>query len=373
VAPGHPLLDATVDLVLEKFRDLLRQGAVLVDTNDATTESRALFYLEHSITDGRQDTNRNPLTISRQLQFLEIRKDGRLFKAGYAPYLDYSPATPEQLTQVSNLLEESWLKDNLEQRAMAFAIQHVVPQHLREVTLRREAHVKKTIQQVKERLTREINYWDHRANELKAMEDAGKSRSNLNSSNARERANKLEERLRKRLADLELELKIVARPPNVLGGALIVPIGWFEAMASSGSELRETTPPYGANPNTEALAIAKILATEKKLGFEPRDVSSENRGYDIESRDPKTGGLRFIEVKGRVKGAPIVTVTKNEILTAFNHPEAYVLAIVLIGDMGPEPAYYITQPFTQEPEFATASVNFKLTELLEKAVQQKDY
>jgi len=371
VAPGHPLLDATVDLVLEKFRDLLRQGAVLVDTADSTAEPRALFYLEHSITDGRHDRNRNPLTISRQLQFVEICKDGRLLKAGYAPYLDYTPATPEQLGQMTGLMEEAWLKDNLEQRAMAFGIQHIVPQHLREVTLRREAHVRKTMQQVKERLTREINYWDHRANELKAMEDAGKSRSNLNSANARDRANKLEERMRKRLADLELELKIVARPPTVLGGALVVPLGWFANQAASGAELRETPPSYGANPKTEALAIAKVLETEKKLGFEPRDISSENRGHDIESRDPKTGGLRFIEVKGRVKGAPIITVTKNEILTAFNHPEAYVLAIVLIGDTGPEPAYYITRPFTQEPEFATASVNFKLEELLQRATQHK--
>lgn len=41
-----------------------------------------------------------------------------------------------------------------------------------------------------------------------------------------------------------------------------------------------------------------------------------NRGYDIESRDPMTERLHFIEVKGRVKGATTVTVTKNEILTS---------------------------------------------------------
>src|SRR5262249_49093254 len=34
VAPGHPLLDSVVDLLLEQHRDLLRQGAVLVDTNN---------------------------------------------------------------------------------------------------------------------------------------------------------------------------------------------------------------------------------------------------------------------------------------------------------------------------------------------------
>ena len=43
--------------------------------------------------------------------------------------------------------------------------------------------------------------------------------------------------------------------------------------------------------------------------------------------------LRFIEVKGRVKAAPTITVIKNEIIAGFNQPEKYILAIVLIdGD-----------------------------------------
>ena len=31
VCPGHPLLDATLDLILERHRNLLKQGAILVD------------------------------------------------------------------------------------------------------------------------------------------------------------------------------------------------------------------------------------------------------------------------------------------------------------------------------------------------------
>lgn len=376
VAPGHPLLDCTVDLVLEQCRDLLREGTVLVDTSESGAEPRALFYLDHSITDGRQDANKNPLTISRQLQFVELCKDGRILNAGPAPYLDYTPATAAQLPRIQSLLEEPWLRDGLEQRASEFAIRHIVPQHLRRVTVRRQAHVRKTIQQVKERLTREINYWDHRANELKAMEEAGKSRSKLNSSNARERANRLEERLRKRMADLELEMRIVARPPTLLGGALVVPLNLIESDSETSvnlggtGELRETPPPFGSNVSgSEALAINKVMETERALGFEPRDASSENRGYDIESRDPNTGTLRFIEVKGRVKGASIITVTKNEILTCLNGSDAYFLAIVIIEDGVPEAPVYLRGPFIQEPEFGTSSVNFKLSELLSAAQQ----
>src|SRR5690606_16503910 len=51
VCPGHPLLDATIDLTLERDRDLLRRGTVLVDERDSGTQPRVLFYLEHGVQD----------------------------------------------------------------------------------------------------------------------------------------------------------------------------------------------------------------------------------------------------------------------------------------------------------------------------------
>ena len=41
------------------------------------------------------------------------------------------------------------------------------------------------------------------------------------------------------------------------------------------------------------------METERRLGFDPTDRELEKRGYDIESRVPTTGALRFLEVKGR--------------------------------------------------------------------------
>jgi hypothetical protein len=322
--------------------------------------------LEHAIGDARQEISGGASrVISRQIQFIEIDRAGHEIVAGYAPYLDYLPATPEQMKEAQGLLDLPWLSGNLEQKALVFAIQKLVPQHLSEVKIRREHHIAKTMQAVKERLTREISYWDGRANELRAKEEAGKTRGNLNSHNAKERANELADRLKKRMSDLELERKIIARPPNVLGGALIVPIGFFEEEKSD--SLEEEQAPYAINTEpSELLAMAKVMATERLLGFEPRDVSAENRGYDIESRDPSTGHLRFIEVKGRIQGAPTITVTKNEILTALNKPEAYILAIVLIADDVAAVPVYVQRPFTQDVEFGTASVNFHLKDLLSK-------
>jgi len=393
VAPGHPLLDSVVDLLLERHRSVLREGAVLVDVQDQGTEPRLLFYFEHSLCDGRRGAGDNPHVISRRLQFVEITRDGRLVNAGSAPYLDYTPPSEEQRRAIEPLLHEAWLTDGVERKAVAHAIQHLVPDHLREVKARREALVDKTLQQVQKRLVAEIRYWDQRANDLRALEEAGRGGDKLNSANARKRADDLKERLQKRQAELALERQVSARPPTVLGGALIVPAGWFSSPSPLGGEraaclpepprrrqgvrreqgetieLRETPPPYGAGDReVERLAMEAVIAHERQLGFDPRDVSKENRGYDIESRypsgHPKAGQLRFIEVKGRIMGADTVTVTKNEILTALNKPEDYILAVVFISPDGAQTPHYLESPFEQEPDFATASVNFKVAELL---------
>ena len=53
-------------------------------------------------------------------------------------------------------------------------------------------------------------------------------------------------------------------------------------------------------------------AVERSLGFDPTDREFEQRGYDIESRVPGTGKLRFIEVKGRISGEAKILATRNE-------------------------------------------------------------
>ena len=98
-----------------------------------------------------------------------------------------------------------------------------------------------------------------------------------------------------------------------------------------------------------------------------RDVSAERPGHDVESCERGTGRLRFIEVKGRAEGADTVTVTRNEILTALNKPDAFVLAIVAVSNGFAGEPRYLRAPFTREPDFGATSVTYKLNELLDRA------
>ena len=51
---------------------------------EAGQEIRALFFLEHTIEDGRIDKAGNHRVVSRQLQFIEIDSAGATKHAGYA-------------------------------------------------------------------------------------------------------------------------------------------------------------------------------------------------------------------------------------------------------------------------------------------------
>ena len=108
------------------------------------------------------------------------------------------------------------------------------------------------------------------------------------------------------------------------------------------------------------------MEVERKLGFDPIDRETEKLGYDVESRIPGTGRLRFLEVKGRVTGAATVTVTRNEILYSLNKPDDFILAIVEFdGDM--HRVHYLRRPFQKEPDFGVTSVNYDFSELLARA------
>jgi hypothetical protein len=106
---------------------------------------------------------------------------------------------------------------------------------------------------------------------------------------------------------------------------------------------------------------------ERSLGFEPTDRETEKLGYDIESRVPGTGKLRFLEVKGRVAGAATITVTKNEILYSLNKPEDFILAVVEFLDTDTHRVHYLRQPFHREPDFGVTSANYDFRELLARA------
>lgn len=379
VCPGHPLLESVSDLILERHRDLLKQGAMLVNDADNGEAIRVLFYLEHAVADGRVDAANNRRIISRRMQFVEIDAEGNNRSCGPAPYLDYRAITDVEREAIKEQLAAPWLSQDLEKSAIEYAITHLAVDHLREIKERKIDRIGKIEKAVKERLTKEITYWDYRASQLKELELSGHPNAKLNSDKARTRADDLQMRLQNRMAELAQERQIVAQPPIVVGGALVIPGGLLARVRGE----REVEPDMFARETKriELAAMEAVRLAEIALGFDPKDVSAQKVGYDIESGSAESERLRFIEVKGRIVGAKTVTITKNEILTAFNKPEDYILALVEVpGSSSPSTnsggvvvdpdtvakcvVRYAKRPFKREPDFGATSVNYDLDELL---------
>jgi superfamily II DNA or RNA helicase len=369
VCPGHPLLEAVISIVREQHDHLMKQGAVMVDETDLGQDLSAIFLLEHSVQDGRPTSNGKPHIISEKLQFASIDKAGQAANAGIAPHLNLRPASADEIALVSDALQEDWLRNDLEKTAIRFATVELAQGHVAEVKTRRLPEVAKVEQEVKARLKKEINFWDNRAAELREDEKAGK-KTRLNWQNAERRAEDLADRLKRRMELLEKERFISAQPPRVRGGMVVVPKGLLLAKAAvaTGAKPNAFAEDPEARRISELKAMEAVIKAERALGNEPRDVSAQKVGYDIASFDPRSGHLRFIEVKGRIDGADTVMLTRQEIITSLHEPGKYILAIVQIdGGYAQEPRYVRGTLSDHEPSFEHTAIQFNLKRLLERA------
>ena len=362
--PGHPLMLAVSDVLLEQHANLLRQGAVLVDPGDDGLDPWLMFLLTHEVKSG------DGQVLSKRLQFVRVNPDGSTSFAGWAPHLDLEPVTVSEQSLLKEVLNAPWIHVNQEQRAIALAANTLVPEHFREVSDRRVAHVDKTLAAVNERLSKEIAFWTDRWIKLKHDLEAGKD-LRMNVENARRMVTDLEGRLENRKKELQSMRHVVNGTPIVLGGALVVPAGLMRKIRGD----EETSSTFSADPiarsRIERIAMDSVRRTEEAAGCRVVDVSQDKCGWDLTSHPPATDHKqpepRHIEVKGRIKGAATITVTRNEMLYAFNQGDKFLLAIVFVAENdGVEGPFYIRRPFDREPGWGVCSINYNVSDLLSK-------
>ena len=366
ICPGHPLLESVISLIHENYSHMLRQGAVMVDESDMGEDIQAVFLVEHEIHDGRKTSSGGQQTVSKKLQFARLSEDGSVDNGGIAPHLNLRPISDDEARLIADEMSADWLKGSIEDQIKEFAIINLAQAHLKDIKDRRLPEIDKVEREVEARLRAEIRYWDSRAAVLKEEEKAGK-KTRVNWQNAERRAEDLSDRLQRRMAQIAEERAIVAAPPVISGGLAVVPQGLLNAKSVAKGVPGIFAAPTADRKQVEDAAMAAVMAAETALGNIPEDVSAQKVGYDILSLNPATKKQRFIEVKGRADGADTVTVTRNEIITALNKPDDFILAIVSVENGFAHEPRYRWQPFVTEPSFDTVSINFNLKELLEKA------
>ncbi|WP_406365609.1 helicase-related protein [Streptomyces sp. NBC_00645] len=329
VAPGHPLFDAVLNETVRRHGHLLSKGTVLVDAAHSGHRPQLLVALEQDILDGHRRA------VDRTFAFTELLPDGGARNAGPAPYLDYRPPTPLEAKAIKVLLDDEWLRDGGSARALDWAIQEAVPEHL---TLARERLlpiIDRTRTQVEQRLKQEISYWYAQAGKLEQDLAEGK-RIRHRPERARSWAEELELRREQRLAELEKDASLQPKPPVVAGRALVVPIGWLAKAVGVEEDAAASVPLHAVDGyETDRRAVAAVLRVERELGRIPEEMAHNNPGYDIRSLTPE-GRLVHIEVKGRRAGADQFYISRNEILVAKNRGNQHRLVLVSVHPEGPE-------------------------------------
>ena len=175
-----------------------------------------------SLTDGDRRV------VSKQMLYVEIDAARRRpATSHYAPYLDYRPLAEDEpgVEAILDRPECAWIDARLEQKAQGYAIaarRAGAPRGGPRPQARADRQDRGRGQG---RLTKEINYWDHRAEQLKLQEQAGKLNARLNSGEARQRADDLRPACRSAWTNWSSERQISPLPPVVLGGLLVVPAG----------------------------------------------------------------------------------------------------------------------------------------------------
>lgn len=165
---------------------------------------------------------------------------------------------------------------------------------------------------------------------------------------------------------------MVSATPVALGGALVVPVGLLHRLRGESDAMPFFAADAAARGRIELLAMDAVRQAEEARGCHVVDVSAQKCGWDITSYPPAVDGkqpdARHIEVKGRVRGAATVTITRNEMLYALNQADRFLLAIVLVGENdvfdGP---FYLRNPFDSEPGWGVSSINYNLDALLARA------
>ncbi|MDW8325184.1 MAG: DUF3883 domain-containing protein [Anaerolineales bacterium] len=298
VTPGHPLFEAVREATWEQAQNDLRRGAVFYDVKRDKPARLDLFAA--SVKDGRG------VTLNRRLFGVETSIEGAMTVREPTLLLDLNPAP------VGTAIPAH---DPLPDRAQveAFLLEQALMPFLTEVSAGRAGEVDRIRHHVELSLNTLIDRQQRQIAEFYERDEPGMAG---NIAQAEARLEELNRRLERRLKELERERQFSLGDLTHLGRAWILPHPERE-------KFRGMMP----DPEIGRVAMEVAMAYERAQGWEPEDVSSQDRGFDVLSRHPATGGVRFIEVKGRAEEGSIV-LTPNEHATAQRLGRDYWLYVV---------------------------------------------
>jgi SNF2 family DNA or RNA helicase len=357
IAPGEPLLTAVIELIIERFGSTLDHGTVFIDRTDTQPENPVLMAAaEQTITDGRERV------ISQHFDYLQIPNNADPQFSIAPPYLDYEPARADEQPAVRLVLDSDWIRNDQSGLVRDWVYTKGTRPRLDELTVRKQADNARVLQQVRDRLQAEIEYWYAQYNILLENERNGRANKRMTASAAQKRAQSYERRLAAREQELGADVRLHAKPALIRGMALVIPEHALHEQTDVEDVVPRRRPRLFAKDTTmvDRRAVDATLSAEKHEGRHPHEMPHNNKGYDIQSVDA-LGNRYFIEVKGRIAGAEeTFTVTSNEVVFAQTQKERHFLSLVIVSPEGADHdrIRYIEHAFDRiVPSDSTTSYN----------------
>ncbi len=315
VSFGHPLFEAVLQWAERDLFDVLSQGATFLDP-DGRRDGVLLFY-EGQITDGLGEaagkrlfalfiprTGEDPQAVNPAILWDLVPADG--------PLPDDGPDVEALQTQAIG-----WLIPHLEDYRAELAAERE-----RQAAIKRRYGVESLRYLILE-LDEELAHLEERA--------AGGEDVALVLRNKRQQREAYLQALKDLEETLTREGQLTLETPRFLTAVRVVPM------------LAPEAAPVGMTGDAEVEGVGMDMAVryEREQGRVPEDVSAQNLGYDLRSTDPRTGAVRYIEVKARAGVGP-VALTQNEWFKARRLGADYYLYVVL-NAAGARPDLYIVR------------------------------
>jgi hypothetical protein len=325
VGPGHPLFEGIVERVLREYGPSLRQGACFYNA-DATAPT-VLWLLKCGVEDGRGRI------VGERLFAIHQTHDTYRKSQPYALLDLKSPAG--QVEVAADVRQAATAEDQV----IDWSLDAVTPPYFAEIEARRQnelsikgKYVRKSLQFLIGESITKLAHYDAQLRQMRDENDP--RRLNIQGNRAREEArrNELSQRLKERLAEIEQEIHLSEKPPEVLGVAVILPAPQDVVAAVEG---------MASDPAVERIAVEVVMQYEAEQGRKPVSVEEENCGWDVTSLH--SGQVaRYIEVKGRA-GEGGVALTPNEWIKAQRFGQEYWLYVVVNCKATPQ-LYVIQDP-----------------------------
>ncbi len=299
---GHPLLEALLKWIENKFSEDARRGAVFKDPSGVLNGYIWIYIGE--VFDGKGQV------AGRKI--LAIYDDGREIR-------EINPAIIWDLSPCKSSVDP--IKPN-ESKVIPFVIKSV-ERYKEEIMKerRRQTEIKRKYG------LRSLDYliWDIDAalTELYERKDRGE-KVEIVIRNKEEQKKRYEEAKRALKEEIEQEQSLSISMPELLTVIRVIPEK--DKMVES--------------EEIEKIGMEIAMEYERINGREPEDVSKENLGYDIRSKGK--GEIRYIEVKARA-GEGEVALTPNEWFKAKRFGKQYWLYIVVNAATNPT-LYIVNNP-----------------------------